>query len=94
MSPDRISRSKLYCNRSLAYLKALRSSEALEDAESAIQCNPNWGKAHWRRGAALKEVERVPEAVSAFHRAWQLSKGTLPFCAIPPHNSLYQQSVL
>ncbi|EIE23252.1 hypothetical protein COCSUDRAFT_63608 [Coccomyxa subellipsoidea C-169] len=40
--PDKISRSKIYCNRSLAYLKALRYSEALDDAEgtaSEAECD-------------------------------------------------------
>ncbi len=73
--PDKISRSKIYCNRSLAYLKALKYSEALDDAEGAVGCNSEWGKAHWRKGAALKELKRIPAAVSAFHKACQLSKG-------------------
>lgn len=72
---DKASRCKIHCNRSLAYLKGLRLSEALEDAEAAILCKPDWCKAHWRRGAALKELKRTPDAVSAFHTAWQLSKG-------------------
>lgn len=53
----------------------MRPSEALEDAEAAILCKPDWCKAYWRRGAALKELKRTPDAVSAFHTAWQLSKG-------------------
>lgn len=74
--PDKNSRCKIYCNRSLAYVRALRHSEALQDAEAAIECNPSWCKAHWRRGAALKELKRMPHAVAAFLRAWQLSRGS------------------
>lgn len=61
--------------RSLAFLKGLRYSEALQDADAAVAINEKWPKAHWRRGAALKELKNVPKAVLAFYRAWDLSKG-------------------
>ena len=75
LGPEKGCVHKLYANRSLAHLKAQRCTEALRDAELTVAAAPLWPKAHWRQGAALRELKRMPEAVAAFHRAWQLNKG-------------------
>ena len=75
LDPEKGSLHRLYANRSLAYLKALRASEALRDADLALSHAPLWPKAHWRRAAALRELGRAPEAVAAFRSAWRLDKG-------------------
>jgi Flp pilus assembly protein TadD len=87
LSPDKEVHCKMRCNRSLALLKGLRPQEALQEAEAAACLNPDWCKVHWRRGAALKELKRLPEAVLAFHRAWQLSKG------VPDHTRVADNTV-
>eukprot|EP00887_Chlorella_sp_A99_P005264 scaffold1.g5264.t1 len=73
VKPDKQGLHLLLGNRSLAYLKAGRHAEALADADAAAALAPQWHKVHWRRGAALLGLRRVPEAVLAFRRAWGLA---------------------
>ena len=68
-------RPRLLANRALAFTKAARFVDALTDADAVVAAAPAWDKGHWRRGAALAGLKRAPEAVAAYHRAWQLSKG-------------------
>lgn len=68
-------RPRLLANRALAFTKAGRFVDALTDADAAIAVAPAWDKGHWRRGAALAGLKRTPDAVAAYHCAWQLSKG-------------------
>lgn len=68
-------RPRMLANRALAFTKAGRYSDALEDADAVVAAAPDWDKGHWRRGTALAGVHRAPDAVAAFHRAWELSKG-------------------
>lgn len=65
----------LHSNRSLAYMKALRYEDALQDADAAARLSPGWYKAHWRRAVALLAIKRTPEAVLAFREAWRLADG-------------------
>lgn len=69
----------LYSNRSLAYSRAGRHEEALEDALQARSLAPHWEKACWRHGKALAGLGRWPEAVQAFHEGWKLSKDDKEF---------------
>ena len=66
---------KLHCNQSLALSKSHRLDEALFSAEAAIAAAPAWAKAHWRRGTALRGLQRFPEAMHAFLEAWRLMNG-------------------
>lgn len=68
-------RARILANRALAYTKAGRFGDALRDADAAVSAAPAWDKGHWRRGGALAGLKRAPDAVAAYHRAWQLSKG-------------------
>jgi len=78
--PEGDSRHKLLCNRSLALGKALRHAEALAAADAAAAAGPAWPKAHWRRGSALRGLQRFQEAALAFLEAWRLSGGA----PVPP----------
>ena len=42
-----------YANRSLAHLRLGQSREAADDAAAAVRLRPDWGRAHFRLGAAL-----------------------------------------
>ena len=53
-------------NRSLAYVKANRYKEALEDADFVVDARPAWEKGHFRRGAALAGLRRSLDAFDAF----------------------------
>ncbi|KAL4859604.1 Serine/threonine-protein phosphatase T [Chlorella vulgaris] len=75
LMPGKDSLPALHSNRSLAYMKALRYEDALQDADAAARLSPGWYKAHWRRAVALLAIKRTPEAVLAFREAWRLADG-------------------
>ncbi|KDD74639.1 hypothetical protein H632_c1165p1 [Helicosporidium sp. ATCC 50920] len=56
-------------NRSVALLQLNKVTKALADAETSIDLQPDWHKAHFRRGAALEGMGRLDEALSAFRDA-------------------------
>ena len=72
---DKSVRHRLLANRSLAYWRAGRFADALADADAAAVAAPGWDKGYWRRGEALAGLKHAPQAVTAYHRAWQLSNG-------------------
>ena len=72
---DKDALKRLYSNRSLAFAKAGRFSEALQDANEAVAISEFWDKAHLRKGAALRGLKQHVEAAQSFRVAWQLSKG-------------------
>eukprot|EP00759_Apiculatamorpha_spiralis_P029187 PhF_6_TR31478/c0_g1_i1/m.46264 len=63
------SNAQVYTNRSITFLKLKRPSEALQDAEKAIELNPKWHKAHMRRGQALMMLGLFSDALDAFRTA-------------------------
>ena len=73
--PDKDALRRLHSNRSLAFGKAGRYAEALQDADRAISLSPCWDKAHLRKGAALQGLKRHADAAQSFRDAWHLSKG-------------------
>ncbi|CAC5380294.1 unnamed protein product [Mytilus coruscus] len=58
--------SMLYTNRATVYSKLEQHDMALTDAESAIQADPTWHKAHWRKGRELYLLNKYDEAFDAF----------------------------
>eukprot|EP00578_Thalassiosira_sp_NH16_P009794 CAMPEP_0181112564 /NCGR_PEP_ID=MMETSP1071-20121207/19882_1 /TAXON_ID=35127 /ORGANISM="Thalassiosira sp., Strain NH16" /LENGTH=453 /DNA_ID=CAMNT_0023196545 /DNA_START=45 /DNA_END=1406 /DNA_ORIENTATION=- len=62
----------LYSNRSLVRMQMGKIAEALEDADRAINCDPTYVKAHWRRGQASNACGNTEEALAAFERAVEL----------------------
>uniref|UniRef100_A0A1B6FAU5 Stress-induced-phosphoprotein 1 n=1 Tax=Cuerna arida TaxID=1464854 RepID=A0A1B6FAU5_9HEMI len=58
----------LYSNRSAAYLKAGKYSEALADAETTISIKPDWTKGYSRKGSVLAYMERFDEALAAYRQ--------------------------
>ena len=57
-----------YGNRSLAREHAGQCEEALEDAESALKCDPAYVAGYERKGRALLGLEAYAEAEAAFRR--------------------------
>jgi tetratricopeptide (TPR) repeat protein len=75
----------LLCNRATAYYTwydALTSDEflqrqqclkkALEDASYAIAADPNYVKAHWRRGQVYLKMRKFSKAISDLRKAYSL----------------------
>jgi len=59
-------RSTIYSNRAMSKIKAEDYQGALEDAQKAIDLDPLNGKAHFRMGTALLQMNRAKEATSVF----------------------------
>ncbi|KAK9735275.1 hypothetical protein RND81_04G195400 [Saponaria officinalis] len=62
----------LYSNRSLCYIRQGQAEQALADAKSCRSLRPNWAKACYREGAALRLLQRFEEAANAFYEGVQL----------------------
>ncbi|KAJ0393197.1 hypothetical protein P43SY_008620 [Pythium insidiosum] len=62
----------LYGNRSAAYHRLKKYSEALRDAVKATELDYTWVKGHYRKASALAYLERFQEAAEAFDRAFEL----------------------
>jgi len=82
LNADSTTAHRILANRSLAYLRAKCLDEALADGLAAAAAAPMWDKAHWRAGAALLALRRIPEAVASFLSCWQCSAGALILVSI------------
>lgn len=58
----------LYSNRSAAYARLHKYSEALADAEKAVKIKPDWSKGYCRLGAAHLGLGQLDEAVTAYKK--------------------------
>ncbi|KAM6075645.1 LOW QUALITY PROTEIN: tetratricopeptide repeat protein 31 [Chlamydotis macqueenii] len=63
---------RLFGNRSYCYEKLRRYEEALGDAQLALGLQPGWPKGFFRKGKALRGLERYAEAASAFEELLRL----------------------
>ncbi|RZC70728.1 hypothetical protein C5167_033880 [Papaver somniferum] len=62
----------LLSNRSACYACMQDGPEALKDATECISLRPDWPKAHYRAGVALKILKRYGEAADAFYKGLTL----------------------
>lgn len=53
----------LLSNRAAAYISLHRSDEALQDAIRAIECDSTYYKAYFRKADALRNIDRLSEAL-------------------------------
>ncbi|OCT57329.1 tetratricopeptide repeat protein 31 isoform X2 [Xenopus laevis] len=58
---------RFFGNRSYSYERSGRYSEALQDAERALQLEPRFIRGYFRKGKALKGLKRYADAIAAFH---------------------------
>ena len=56
----------LLSNRSHAYMKMNKLSEAVRDAKYTVAMRPDWGKGYFRLGRALSGQDNPDEALVAF----------------------------
>ncbi|KAJ3699990.1 hypothetical protein LUZ61_003695 [Rhynchospora tenuis] len=62
----------LLSNRSLCWLRMGQGEHALEDARACRALRPDWHKACYREGAALRLLQRFHDAANAFYEGVQL----------------------
>lgn len=60
-----------HSNRSAARLALSDGEGALSDAQQCVTLNPGWPKGHFRQGAALESLGRLPEVG---HRDMELAR--------------------
>ncbi|KAJ5121076.1 uncharacterized protein N7515_009037 [Penicillium bovifimosum] len=65
----------LFSNRSAVYAAQQEYQKALEDAEKAIEIQPNWSKGHVRKGAAYRGLGDLLAAHDAYDEALKLEPG-------------------
>ncbi len=57
----------LYSNRSAAWLKVNKASEALSDGEKCVSLDNQWTKGYTRKGDALYALKRYTDAYNAYN---------------------------
>jgi len=63
----------LYSNRSAAYLKLNKITEALRDSNKCIEIDSNWSKGYARKGDALLSSKLYTEAYNAYNAGLRIS---------------------
>ncbi|XP_077247379.1 ankyrin repeat family protein isoform X1 [Tasmannia lanceolata] len=62
----------LLSNRSLCWIRLGQADQALADAKACRALRPDWPKACYREGAALRLLQKFEEAANAFYEGVQL----------------------
>ncbi|KAG2696653.1 hypothetical protein I3843_07G067000 [Carya illinoinensis] len=62
----------LFSNRSLCWIRLGQAEHALDDAKTCRALRPDWPKACYREGAALRLLQRFDEAANSFYEGVQL----------------------
>lgn len=62
----------VWANRAMCWLKLANPDRALADADKCIEIDPDYTKAHFRRGVALMTLERYVDACHAFRKTLDL----------------------
>lgn len=57
----------LFSNRSLCWIRVGQADQALVDAKSCRALRPDWAKACYREGSALRLMQKFEEAANAFY---------------------------
>lgn len=63
----------LYSNRSAAYLKLSKVTEALRDGNKCVELDSNWAKGYVRKGDALLASKQYTEAYNAYNSAARIA---------------------
>ncbi|XP_058105492.1 uncharacterized protein LOC131248974 isoform X2 [Magnolia sinica] len=66
------SEATLLSNRSLCWIRLGQADHALADAKACRALRPDWPKAYYREGAALRLLQRFDEAANAFYEGVKL----------------------
>jgi tetratricopeptide (TPR) repeat protein len=63
----------IYSNRSAVYLKLKRAEESLQDANKALELDPNWPKGFTRKGDALYALKKYTDSYNAYNTGLRLA---------------------
>ena len=72
-TPSSCTRKVVYSNRSVAFLKVKKLSEAVADANKCVELDGNWAKGYTRKGDALYSSFKYTDAFNAYNSAKRLS---------------------
>jgi tetratricopeptide (TPR) repeat protein len=53
-----------------------KPTEAMACFEQALALKPDYAEAHYNQGIALKQLDRLDDAVACFERRWRSSRKT------------------
>ncbi|XP_022937615.1 ankyrin-1-like [Cucurbita moschata] len=67
----------LFSNRSLCWIRLGQAEHALADAKACRALKPDWPKACYREGAALRLLQRFEEAANSFYEGVQLDPNNM-----------------
>ncbi|XP_022946123.1 ankyrin-1 [Cucurbita moschata] len=67
----------LFSNRSLCWIRLGQAEQALADARACRALKPDWPKACYREGAALRLLQRFEEAANSFYEGVQLDPNNM-----------------
>jgi len=76
VAPKSFPKHSLYGNRSATRLAMNKAEEALKDAESAIDVDPNWAKGYVRKALALERQKQFDKSLAALKQAQKLEPGS------------------
>ena len=71
----------LYSNRSACFLELGEHASALADGDLALDLDPRFAKAQFRRGKALEGLRRLREAVAAYEAGLALEPESVAFAS-------------
>jgi len=82
---NKITNSKLYCNRGTAAAKLGKMDQSVKDCSSAIELDENYVKAYLRRANSYQQTEQFEEAVRDLEKVYKLQK-------TPEHKRFLQEA--
>ncbi|PIN26606.1 26S proteasome regulatory complex, subunit PSMD10 [Handroanthus impetiginosus] len=71
----------LFSNRSLCWIRLGQAEHALVDAKECKALRPDWPKAYYREGAALRLLQKFEEAANAFYEGVTLNPENMELVA-------------
>lgn len=67
-------RAKLFANRAACYIRLEKFEEGLEDCNEALQANPKYVKAAYRKAICLDKLEKPEEAIKVLKQSLRFEK--------------------
>ncbi len=68
----------IYGNRSVAFFRLNKFTNAIEDAEKCIELKPDWSKGYQRKGNALHAMGNRAEALLSYQKGVEIDPSNEP----------------